>query len=205
MLPRIIQAILIALSISSVGLAIVAWLGEDPHPFEHHVYQEFSTAKPEEGFEYVVGYTGIQTFYWEEILASKEFQLSVLKRRGEAPHNRTGLLPQSSAHRYIELDFPRKEGLYLMQSYSFQPEPAESFQNELKADYIPFAEAFIEATAARGVEVRPVGEIKFISRDRGSRWEIIRSYWLTISAIACLSSITTALVTRTREKKENEK
>ncbi len=202
MLLRIIPAILIALLISSVGLAIVAWLGDDPYPFEHHVYQEFSTAKPEEGFEYVVGYTGTQTFYWEEILASKEFQLSILKRRGESPHTRTGLLPQSSAHRYIEAEFPRKEGLYLMQSYSFQPEPTEIFRNELKADFIPFAEAFIEATAARGVAVRPVGEIKFISRDRGSRWEIIRSYWLIFSAIACSSSIATALVTRTRGTKE---
>ena len=203
MILRILKALAVGAAITVMALALVGWLGHFSLPFQNQVYQEFSTPHPEEGFEYVVGYIGSQSFFWEEILASKEFQLSVLKMRGESPQTRLGLLPRSSAHRYIEADPIRRESLYLMQSYSYQSAAAEKLRAQQIEEFVPFAKAFVAAAKARGVEMSPVGEIKFVVLDVGSWLGIVRAHWLRFLLIACSSSVATALL-MSRKKEPNK-
>jgi hypothetical protein len=194
MILRISKSLAIGVAITIVALVFAGWLGHSSTPFLNQVYQEFSAPRAEEGFEYLTGYRGSQSFFWDEILSSKEFQLSVLKMRGESPQTRLGLLPRSTAHRYIEADPNLRDSLYLMQSYANASARAETGRAALTEDFVPLAKAFVAAAKARGIEVSPIGEIKIASLDVGSWRIVIREHWLNFLLIACSSSIVTTLL-----------
>lgn len=179
-----------------VGLAVVCLQNNSFSKFRHYAFQEFATAAPEQGFEYIVGYRAERAFYWQEIVASKEYKLEVLRQLGETPESQRGrLLPSVSVERYLEWQSKRKESLYLVVDFLDSPNEVPA-RTDMPQVFAANARAFVAVLKSRGVVATPTGEVAFWNHDVGS-WKIIAGwYWLEFLSIGVVSSLVTALLLR---------
>lgn len=162
--------------------------------YQHYAYQEYSTPSPGAGFEGIAAYTGSQTFYWEEIIASRDFKLRLLKERGENPGTKLGLLSAISAQYYDDFAKVKKGSLYIMMSFGPDPYPAEHFRASVTQDFVSISKVFMETARERGVSVAPVGSIALYSRDVGS-WRTVLSYsWRYYLLLCCGTAIVVTLL-----------
>lgn len=180
----------IALVCAAVGLVVSCWILRWDAPYENRAYREFATANPDLGFEEYAGYTGSQIFFWNEILTSREFGLSVLHEADPATRRQWwGTPPRVWASRQIIFDDKpdSKPSLYLgiyQGAGAHQYAPAENFRKDLSEEFIPVEKAFVKAARARGVEVTPVGDIIPWTKDHGT-WKAELEYlWLPFTALA---------------------
>lgn len=204
MITRVFKALLTGVGCAAAGLIISCWLWSSPAPYENYAYQEFATPKPEQGFEYSVGYTGSQSFFWEEILESRDFKFSVLKERGETPQTRWGLLPAVSAQPYVAFDKPKKTGLYLMITSPMCEERADHYRQGYVSDFAPISRAFVAASRARGVDVAPVGEVAVFTTDTSSYLAVVRSYGLPYLLLSCATATLVAVSSGRRKEQPNQ-
>jgi hypothetical protein len=202
MTARLIKAILIGAGCAAIGLTIRIWptvsfWPKISTPYYGYAYQEYSTPNPDQGFEHIVGYTGSQTFYWDEILVSRDFKLMLLKERGENPQTKLGILDALSAQPYDEFSKVNKRGLYslyIMMSLLPSQYPAEHFRRGITQDFIPISRAFVEAARIRGVTVSPVGEIAIYTKEIGSWRTILQYNWLPYLTLGCASAVAVVLL-----------
>jgi len=210
MLKRILIGLLIGVCCAAIGLAVQFLRAVHFRPwaqswaYQHYAYQEYSTPRPGDGFEWFAGYTGSQTFYWEEILSSRDFKLKLLRERGERPETKLGNLPSISAQYYDDFAKEKKGSLYIMMSFGPDPYPAEHFRADVTHDFIAISKVFVEAAQVRGVAVAPVGSIALYSRDIGS-WRTVLSYsWRYYFLLCCGTAIAVALLDRKKNFPPNQ-
>jgi hypothetical protein len=199
-LKRILRAFLIGACCAAIGLAVQFLRAVHFRPwaqswtYQHYAYQEYSTPSPGAGFEGIAAYTGSQTFYWEEIIASRDFKLRLLKERGENPGTKLGLLSAISAQYYDDFAKVKKGSLYIMMSFGPDPYPAEHFRASVTQDFVSISKVFMETARERGVSVAPVGSIALYSRDVGS-WRTVLSYsWRYYLLLCCGTAIVVTLL-----------
>jgi hypothetical protein len=185
MTSRIIRALLVSVICAATGLAVSCWFWSSPVPYANYAYQEFSTSHPEQGFEYVVGYTGSQAFFWDELIASRNFKFLVLKKSGETPQKKWGLIPSISAQRYVTFDRSKKESLYLMLTFTSCDQRAEYYRQSIVRDFTSISNAFVEASHARGVDIVPIGEVSLFTSDLWSWRAVLKRNWVPYLILCC--------------------
>jgi hypothetical protein len=193
MIRRILRASVIGAGCAAIGLAIHCSLRKSFMPYVDYAYQEYSTRNPAEGFESVEGYTGSQTFFWNEILTSRDFNLTLLKERGETPKTRWGNLPVLSARDYDDFAANKKEGLYVRMSLGQNTVPAENYRVSIVHDFAAISKVFVDAARQRGVTIAPVGDVALYTADTGWR-AALRSSWRPYLLLCCGSAVAVALL-----------
>src|SRR5688572_27485199 len=133
---NLVRAIVIGLVCAALGWTVSSLLWT-PHPvIQIEVYQEMWTESPKEGFEELVGYDGKLPFFWNDLVATRDYRMAVL---GRLP-KQAGLLPTPSVNRYMEIDRRWTEQMFLSVYYAYaQSAPSAAQKKEMLMEFDAFA------------------------------------------------------------------
>jgi len=162
-------------------------------PYTNYVVQEFDTDSPKEGFEHVVGYTGSQEFYWNQVTASRSYKLKVLNEMQITPESKLGLLENVDILRNIPWDSEKRNSLFLVLAYPNSDEALTTISHDLDSTVSDFTSALVNEAKERGVTLAPKGTVLIHSIDHGSINYTLRKWSVRVLSLSLFSAIATAL------------